>query len=291
MRTAVLIISLLATFLLSGSVFAAGDISVSDPHAPKYVNAFTRFYLEKPAAMNVTGYNFTINYTKIPRVLQGETPQLPKPNDLEQDVVRKAGPVLLDPRTCPHDLAYCYQVLERNVTPNITAGSNYSRVSTYVLPSARIKNFVCIGDDAECVQSATNCYCPTISIGPPPIIWRNSGCSDTTHLCLNSYGSFKLCEGNLTSCREQYDSCGCGRRAACVSQRNACVNERNEIVLCAGGLSDCLAKYKTCYCGDEMLYYQLGCGEQIHSCEKDNRTFTCYGSFNGCALQADKCSC
>jgi hypothetical protein len=283
---------LIISLLLTGAVTAAslppqlGNVSKSEAHPPTYVNLWTRLY-----ASNITGYHFTINYTKVPRILQGVTPQLKRPTDLEQDIIRKSEKVLLDPRTCPNDIAHCYQVRERNETANITGGRNYTAISSYQLPATRIKSFVCIGDDLDCVKSATNCYCPEAEVPPPPLLWQNGKCSDTTHLCMNSYGSFLLCEGNLSDCRAKYDVCGCGRRAACIAANNVCVNERNELTLCKGGISDCLGKYKSCYCGTDMMQFQTGCKSLIHSCTKNGKTFTCYGKFDTCALQADSCGC
>jgi hypothetical protein len=281
-----------AVALLALSFVAAsqlGNVSKSDTHKPTYVNTFTRFY----ATQNVTsGYKITINYTKVPRILQGRTPQLQKPRDLDADKVNSSGRIIMDPRTCPNDIAYCYQVRTHNGSKATAPGKNYTAVSTYVLPQSRIKSFVCVGDDIECVQSATHCYCPKTEVPPPPIVWPNSKCSDTTHLCLNSFGSFKLCEGNITQCREQYNLCGCGRRAACVSEKNTCINERNELTLCSAALPDCLARFKTCYCGNDMMeLFQKGCSTSTHLCQKNNKTFTCYGKFEGCALQADRCEC
>lgn len=266
-----------------------GNVSKSEAHAPTYLNPFTRLYFK-----NITGYNITINYTKVPRIEQGVRPRFSKPQGIAADAVASSQRILLDPRTCPNDLAFCYQVRNHSAAANTTPlGRNYSSLSTYQLPPRRIKTFVCIGDDLECVKSATSCYCPTEEIDQPPIVWgQDAKCSDRTHLCLDTFSSFKLCKGNLTDCQKQYNLCGCGVNAACIAAtRNTCVNERNELVICESKLSDCLTKYKTCYCGDNMMPLQKGCATYTHKCERNGKPFVCNGKFEACALQADRCDC
>gem|GEM_PF-5889776 len=257
------------------------NITVSAAHKPseKYLTPF-----------NTPG-NFTINYSKVPKIFRGVTPIIPRYIDLELDTVRQFTPVRLDPRTCPNDLAYCYKVLEHTQN-RTTFGKNYTPVSSYLLPSVRIKQYVCIGNDTACVRSSTNCFCPEKIINPPPTIEPDSGrCSSESHLCMNSYGSFVKCDGNLTLCKQRYDVCGCGMFTACVAQMNTCVNTRNELVKCKGTMPACLQNYRTCYCGPDMMFFQSGCTSWSHTCTRGNKTSVCYGAFASCALNFDKCDC
>jgi hypothetical protein len=257
----------------------AVNITITKQPAPTYETPFTR-----PG-------NFTINYTKVPKLLQGVTPKPTHISDTTADRVRQASRIYLDPRTCANDLAFCYQILENNLTRS-TFGKNYGATSGYLLPGARIRTFVCIGDDLLCTASATNCFCPQERANPPPIVHvGDDDCDESVHMCLDTYGTFALCTGNLTSCQEQYTSCGCGKKAACVATKNTCLNSRDQLVLCAGELANCLPKYKTCFCGPEMLMFQKGCTTTTHTCVKDNRTAVCSGPFSSCALQFDKCDC
>jgi hypothetical protein len=257
----------------------AVNISISGTHKAKYLTPFSR-----PG-------NFTIHYKNLTKQEQGVTPRLQSPQDLEYDEVRSAAPVLLDPRTCPNDLAYCYQVIEHSQN-RTTFGKNYTAVSGYVLPATRIKTFVCVGNDTSCVRSATNCFCPAEKIPTPPLLLGSSGkCSSSTHLCQSSYGSFVMCNGNLTECQKHYTACGCGPTTSCAAGRNTCLNARNELVLCKGALSDCISKYSTCYCGADMIIFQKGCTTAAHQCIKDEKIYTCYGSLASCAPSFDKCDC
>jgi hypothetical protein len=304
------LISLILLSTLSITTEAGwNDISVSDTHGPTFVNSFTRFYVNQDiftilrnasaptinlSRHNPATYNVTINYTKVPKVLQGSQQKIIRPLDVQNDVLIHIGKIRFDPRTCPNDVAYCYQLRQhpQNETPILTPGRNYTSTSTYVLPPVRVKQYVCIGSDLECVDRSTGCSCPTERVPPPPNIWGSQGsCSDISHLCMNSYGSFVICTGNLTDCRAKYDACGCGRRAACVSTQNTCVNERDELTLCAGTMSDCLTKFKTCFCGPDMLVFQKGCTTRTHTCMKDNRTSVCSGTLAQCALNFDRCEC
>lgn len=287
---ALLIAALIASTLIHA--VAVGDVKIGEKHDPKYVNAFTRFYSKNQTA--IATYNFTINYSKTPKILVGVTPTLVRPGDLQKDVIRNAGNVRLDPRTCPNDVAYCYQVRENNASmapPNLDRGNNYSALSSYALPQSRIKTYVCVGNDTGCISQSTNCFCPKQEVPPPPYVWGRGKCDDARHLCLDTYGSFKICEGNLSFCQTQHVKCGCGRQSVCVSQRNTCLNERNELVICAGGLADCLGKYTTCFCGQGMLQLQEGCTTKNHVCSRANRTTICHGSLADCALKFDKCNC
>jgi hypothetical protein len=255
------------------------NISVSKTLRPVYATPFSR-----PG-------NFTITYNKVPKMLAGVAPKPTHITDTTNDVVRASTHIRLDPRTCANDLAYCYQILENNKT-RTTFGRNYSAVSSYLLPQARIRTFVCIGNDTLCTSAATNCFCPQERANPPPVVHvGDEDCDESTHMCLDTYGSFALCKGNLTSCQEKYTLCGCGIKAACVAKRNTCVSSRDQLVICAGELATCLPKYKTCFCGPEMLLFQKGCTSLTHTCMKGNTTVVCNGAFNSCALQFDKCDC
>lgn len=278
---------ILASAFSAAQMKTVGNVTVSEKHQPTYITPYTRFY-----AANISGYNFTINYTKIPKVLRGTTPRLIRPTDLQQDLIRNRSSFKLDPRTCPNDIAMCYQVLERptNITPRSSIGANYTSVSSYLLPPARIKQYVCIGNDTACVAKSTSCYCPSFKVPEPPHLYSRGACTETTHLCLQTFGSFTLCRGNFTTCQQQYGACECGK-AACAAGRNTCVNERNELVMCKGGLGECLGKYKTCYCGPDLMLMQNGCTTRTHSCMKNNKTVLCHGKFESCALQHDKCDC
>lgn len=255
----------------------AVNITKSLSHKPSYTTVFNR------------QGNFTINYTKVPKVLQGVKPAIPHTNEINLDVIKQKEKIYLDPRTCANDLAYCYQVVEHNQT-RTTFGKNYSALSSYLLPGTRVKTYVCVGNDTSCTSTATNCFCPRDKINPPPLV-HEGNCDDTTHLCLDTYGSFKLCTGNLTSCKEQYSSCGCGKKAGCVAAKQTCVNDRNQLVLCSENIAECLTKYSTCFCGPEVLAFQNSCKTDTHTCHKGESIVTCIGSFNACALQFDKCEC
>ena len=255
----------------------AVQINVSKLHMPTYLTPF-----------NAKG-NFTLNIPK-PRVVQGVTPRLGKPVDTQLDVVvREGGIVKLDPRTCPNDLAYCYRVIEHEQN-RTTFGKNYTAVSSYLLPTRRIMQYVCAGNNAECVSASTNCFCPTLTIPPSPVLAETGNCSANTHLCLADYGDFVMCTGNLSSCKQTYRKCGCGPTTACASQRNTCINN-NKLILCSGSLAECAGKYPTCYCGPDMMAFQQGCATLTHTCAKGNQTVICYGQLSSCALNYDKCDC
>ena len=237
--------------------------------------------------------NYTINYSRIPWVLLGVTPALAPPQQYRFDTIIAPPPVLkIDPRTCPGEVALCYQVREHNSSENITYGKNYSAMSSYVLPERRVKMFACLGNDTACVQEATNCFCPRATPEAPIFINQFDACSDASHLCLASEAGLVLCEGNLTWCKSQYLACGCGKYATCAaSMQNTCLNGRHELVVCAASISDCLRKYSTCFCGDQAQYLQAGCDALTHACVDDGKNATCYGSFNECALRNDACEC
>jgi hypothetical protein len=254
-------------------------INVSEPHNATYTSWFNR------------PRNITINYSKIPRIELAPKPDLRGISDIHYDVVRNQQSVTLDPRTCPNNLAYCYQVIE-NIRNTTNQTRNLTRFSTYILPEQRIRTFVCVGNDSECVQSATNCYCPTKKVPPPPQVSGQAGrCSSTTHICLTAFGTFATCVGNLTSCQKQYAACGCGTAAACPSKRNTCLNTRDQLVSCKGTLSDCLGQYETCFCGPDMMMFQNACTRSVHQCTTGRELTTCYGAFATCALRHDKCEC
>jgi hypothetical protein len=254
-------------------------IFVSPPHAANYTTPFNR-----PG-------NFTINITKIPKAQAGVTPVIPKPLDTKYDIILNTSPAELDPQTCPNSIAYCYQLIE-HYQNRTTYGKNYSAISSFLLPERRIRSFVCVGSDAECVQSATNCFCPTQKIPQPPVILGEDGkCTSPTHMCLTQDNTFALCTGNLTICKQQYQTCGCGLYAACVSGLQTCVDSRDQLVQCKGGLADCLKKYSTCYCGPDMLALQQGCKSLTHQCLRGSDVHICHGSFSSCALSFDKCDC
>lgn len=256
----------------------AVNITKSTSHPPTYVTPFNR-----PA-------NFTMNYTKIPKVLQRPIVPTRHINDSKYDTNLPSTNVRLDPRTCPNDLAICYHVVLHNQTRS-TFGKNYSAVSSYLLPGARVHTFFCVGDDTVCTRSATNCFCPTERVNPPPTLHDEGTCDDTTHLCLDTYGSFKLCNGNFSSCSAQYPACGCGKRAACITTKNTCVTGEGRLIICQDAIANCLLKHNACFCGPEVMAFQTGCTTTKHTCFKGNLTVTCSGSFNSCALQFDRCNC
>jgi hypothetical protein len=246
---------------------------------------FTRFYTK----YNVSEYNFTINYSKIPKVLLGHQMTPYRPADLKFDTPRTTT-YRLDPRTCPSDIAHCYQILDRPVLNRTSTGKNYTSLSTYQLPPSRIRTYVCVGNDTACVKKSTSCYCPEIDAPPPPYIFSGGKCTEMTHICLKSFNSFTLCRGNVTECRKRYEQCNCGTYF-CVSNRNTCINDRDEIVMCANTLSTCLQQYKTCFCGPDMMLAGQGCTTSTHKCWKGNTTASCSGPFDACALQFDRCEC
>ena len=184
--------------ILAGSAVSATIGNISAAHSPssKYITEFNR-----PA-------NYTLNITRVPGILRGVTPKLQPPTDLQYDRVRNPGTVLMDPRTCYNDLAYCYQTIDHLPQNRTTLGKNYSGVSSYELPETRIRTFVCVGDDRACVKSATFCYCPQETLPPMYLMNTRGKCSARTHLCMNSYSSLTTCDGNLTDCQKKYLSCG-----------------------------------------------------------------------------------
>jgi len=254
-------------------------INISSPHTPSIITPFTR-----PA-------NITLNYSKTPKILQGITPQLRPTRDFEFDMLNQTRQARLDPRTCPQDIAICYQIInhEQNRT---TFGKNYTGVSSYILPDIRVKTTICAGDNLECVQRATHCFCPTEKIPSPPKVFTDKGiCSAENHLCQSSYAGFKLCKGNISSCRAQYLACGCGPTTSCSSGVNTCISTRDQLIICKASLSDCLRQYDTCFCGPDVLTMQKGCTTQNHQCKRGNETVICSGPFSDCALRFDSCDC
>jgi len=279
----ILLIGLQYIGLQTNTLTGMGIVNKSALHKPTYTNPYINIW-NGP-------HNFTINYSKIPKQLVGKNPVFRTPADLDYDVVRKTTIIRLDPRTCPNDLAYCYQVID-HYQNRTTYGKDYSAISSYVLPTTRVKNFVCVGNDTFCVESATNCFCPSVRVPRPPPLYGDQGtCTQQEHLCMSTYSSFVLCRGNFTSCSEQYITCNCGAGTACPDRFNSCVNNRNQLTACKGALADCVKIYKTCYCGLEALNLQKGCTQDINECVKNNRTVVCNGPFETCAKHLDKCHC
>ncbi|HIH24999.1 TPA: hypothetical protein HA251_08250 [Candidatus Woesearchaeota archaeon] len=266
--------------ILAGSAVSATIGNISAAHSPssKYITEFNR-----PA-------NYTLNITRVPGILRGVTPKLQPPTDLQYDRVRNPGTVLMDPRTCYNDLAYCYQTIDHLPQNRTTLGKNYSGVSSYELPETRIRTFVCVGDDRACVKSATFCYCPQETLPPMYLMNTRGKCSARTHLCMNSYSSLTTCDGNLTDCQKKYLSCGCGVQD-CIAPKNTCMNTRGQLTLCEGPIDLCIKKFGTCYCGPDMLNMQTGCSTSAHECSKDGVISICYGSLNACAPRYDWCDC
>jgi hypothetical protein len=269
-----------AGLLLSEDALTGNVVAKTGSHPPNesYLTAFNR-----PG-------NYTINVTHVPGVVRGVTPRLSWPKDITFDVIRNPGTVHMDPRTCYNDLVYCYQVIDRQPENRTTFGKNYTGLSSYLLPPVRVRTFVCIGDDAACVRSATNCYCPSETVVPFTMTNERGKCSSDVHLCTNSYSSLVVCTGNLSDCQRRYLTCGCGTQA-CISEKNTCMNTRNELMLCSGSIVDCLKKYGSCFCGPDMMGFQQGCKTTAHTCMKGNTTAFCSGSLNACAPQFDWCDC
>ncbi len=238
--------------------------------------------------------NITIEYMKTPKIYQGTTPKFSKPSPYLYDtVLGQVGQTRIDPRTCPGELAICYQLREHVQEADFTYGRNYTSTSTYSLPRKRLKFRYCIGDDLACVRESVGCFCPQETVPEPPVfLGRGGKCSDTKHLCRDTYGSFILCEGNLSDCREQYLECGCGKAAACLANKaQTCVNNRKELISCQNTLPVCINQYTKCYCGLNMMRFQKPCKERTQTCYRDGVTVQCIGSFEDCALKYDRCAC
>ncbi|MDD9952862.1 MAG: hypothetical protein OXR66_00835 [Candidatus Woesearchaeota archaeon] len=242
-------------------------------------------------AMILREPNISINYSKIPWVLIGVTPQLRTPAFFKHDTIEQpVQETRLDPRTCPGEIAFCYQVRLNNYEGNITSGKQYSAVSQYLPPERRAKLFYCVGNDVSCVKEATHCFCMQEVDEVREELVPSDACDDEMHICRNSLLSFTLCEGNTTWCREQHAECGCGPFTTCYAQtEHACLNSRNEFVVCPEKFATCVKKYSTCYCGTEIM--RIGCDSKRNTCMRDGKEYQCYGDFGDCALKYDTCEC
>ncbi len=238
--------------------------------------------------------NYTIDIDKTPADSRNP-PKITPPQLRSTDVIVPApgAPVRLDPRTCPGEIALCYQVLSSNYTLPITRGKNFTNVGNYTFPYRRARFFACAGNDTRCVSQARGCSCFDTQPVEPVVFTGSDRCTDTTHQCEVAPGFVTLCDGNLTTCRAKYDACGCGRHATCVSAgTNTCLNDRNELFGCKGTLAECLVRYESCSCGREAIAsYRLACDAPRSRCELAGAKFLCEGSFQSCALQYDRCTC
>jgi len=238
--------------------------------------------------------NYTIDIDKTPADSRN-LPQLTQAQLRSTDVVVPApgAPVRLDPRTCPGEIALCYQVISNNYTRVSTNGANRTNVGNYTFPYRRTRFFACVGNDTKCISQARSCGCFTATPIAPVVFSDSDRCSDTAHQCEAAPGFVTLCDGNLTSCRAQYDACGCGRYATCTSDgTHACINDRDELFGCKGNIADCLKRYDVCSCGREAIAtYRLACDAPRSRCELAGATVVCNGPFRSCALQYDRCTC
>ncbi len=216
-------------------------------------------------------------------------PKVPAGTALQYDTIRRAGTVTMDPRTCLNSVALCYQIID-NSQNNSIYNKNKLVVVTNTLPPTRTRMFVCVESDRACVASATYCFCPDEVIAPFDIRNDRGKCDDRQHLCTNSFSTLRLCQGNLSTCQQQYLKCGCGVQD-CIAQKNVCVDTRGSLVLCNGDITTCLKKYPTCFCGTDTIGFNKGCTTQVHNCNYKNQNITCSGSLDACAQKYEICTC
>ena len=249
--------------------------------APTYTNP----YLRTP--------NYTLNISTIPYDQINPSKVTAAQLYAYDTVLPGPAPVRLDPRTCEGQIATCYQIVAHNYTRTITYGANRTNVGSYTFPFRRVRFLTCVGDDQKCVAQARGCFCPDVVPLEPIEFLGTDKCGDTQHQCEVVPGFVTLCTGNITSCRERYGNCGCGRYASCnVMDLHSCHTSLEDIIGCRSALPDCLKKYDACACGGTAFSeYTPSCGEARHRCSLGFVNITCEGSFKACALQYDRCSC
>jgi hypothetical protein len=266
------------TLTLSGRTYDLSDmmrtyrfpvtITVSKPKNVTYVTGYTR---------TGTFLNLTITRPLPARNLTRE---------VATDIPIPDVPTRLDPRTCPDNIAFCYQVLERIVNKNGTGFSNYT------MPEVRARQFFCVGDDTECVASARHCYCPSDRLPLYKTTFKNvTACVSLSNLCTDNLGTFHTCSKAYEECSKEHASCTCGPSTICPAKNHVCLDLNHKMLVCRGTLADCAKTYPHCFCGTDLLTLQQGCTTTRHTCQRGSVVETCSGTFTECALKYDKCEC
>ena len=237
--------------------------------------------------------NFSVDYTKLPWPKITAAPLSANSQRSYDVLIETNGSLNFDPTICPGHVAVCYAFFEHVWNGTLNRGENYTGVSGYVLPDKRVKQFVCAGNNSECLAQANTCFCPEEVPTTPNIRRHKRSCPQNRNLCQQvENGPVVLCVGNMTYCQSQYSACSCGTQGFCTgSKTNACLNLRNELQQCGAPLSSCMEQYSQCFCGMDMMELQLGCAETNHLCESDGEEVVCIGDFADCIARHDTCSC